>query len=246
MSLILDALKKSDNERQRHGQPAMFEIKVAPPRARFPVWALLLGLLLGINLIVLLVVLVLREPTAAPAPVDASNPAADVQASQAAATLAPPASALPATAPPASAPIVSTPVATGPQAASGAASRFNPPLVEDPDLDAEVTGEVAANPNGILPAAPAALPPAPPLRAGGGVVAGLPDRAALVAAGTAVPEVKVSLHAWDRDPAARFVFVDGARAGEGTLLPSGVRVEQITQDGTVLSYRGSRFLVPIQ
>jgi hypothetical protein len=86
----------------------------------------------------------------------------------------------------------------------------------------------------------------PPVRAGGGVVVGLPDRASLVAAGTPVPEVNVSLHAWDRDPAARFVFADGARAGEGSVLPSGVRVEQITPEGTVLSWRGSRFLVPIQ
>lgn len=239
MSLILDALKKSDNERQRHGQPAMFEIKVAPPKARFPVWAVLLGLLLGINLIVLLVVLLLRDPDSASdgptAPAAATAPPQQTDA------LPPPAPA-----PQASAPIMSTPVAAAPSATSGVASRFNPPLVEEPDLDAEIAGDLAGNPDVTLPAASAALPATPPVRAGGGVVAGLPDRAALVSAGTQVPEVRISLHAWDRNPAARFVFIDGARAGEGTVLPSGVRVEQITPEGTVLSYRGSRFLVPIQ
>ncbi len=239
MSLILDALKKSDNERQRHGQPAMFEIKVAPPRARFPVWAVLLGLLLGINLIVLLVVLLLRDPAAEPAAAPAEVPAvAEGVAGPPPAAAAPPVAA-----------VSPTPVApaTAAAPAGGLAARFNPPLVEDPELDAEIAGE---SPGGASPPAAMVAPEyaaaMPPARPGGGVVAGLPDRAALVANGTAVPEVEVSLHAWDRDPAARFVFVDGARAGEGTLLPSGVRVEQITPDGTVLSYRGSRFLVPIQ
>lgn len=244
MSLILDALRKSDNERQRHGQPAMFEIKVAPPKARFPVWAVVLGLLLGVNLIVLLVVLLLREPASSTtgAPASPQDPAAAAPAVATATPQAPP--QVPVSGPTASTPVVSTPVAPEAFPATGSAARFNPPLVEDPELDAEIAAELPGS--APLPAAPASLPPLPPARSGGGVVAGLPDRAALLAAGTQVPEVRVSLHAWDRDPAARFVFVDGARAGEGTVLPSGVRVEQITPEGTVLSYRGSRFLVPIQ
>jgi general secretion pathway protein B len=231
MSLILDALKKSENERQRQGQPAMFEIKVAPPRARFPAWAVLVGLLLGINLIVLLVVLLLRDPPEAPA-----RPPAAAQGTQ-----PPPAPAPAAPSPGTATPVAAAPVAAAPvagAAAGGLASRFNPPLVEDPELDAEPDAELAGT-----AAAPGVFPPA---RTGGGVVAGLPDRAALVASGTPVPEVNVSLHAWDRNPAARFVFIDGARASEGTALPSGLRVEQITPEGTVLSWRGSRFLVPIQ
>lgn len=236
MSLILDALKKSENERQAQGQPAMFEIRVAPPKARFPVWAVLVGLLLGVNLIVLLVVLVMRDPAAAPAP--ATGPAAAAPTATAPTAAGADPAATPGASPTGQAgpAVAATPVAP----ASALASRFDPPLVEDPELDAEQAGE----PPGA--AAAPALPSATPARAGGGVVAGLPDRAALLAAGTQVPEVNVSLHAWNRDPAARFVFVDGARAGEGAVLPSGLRVEQITPEGTVLSYRGSRFLVPIQ
>lgn len=52
MSFILDALKKSESERQRQSGPALFEVKVAPPRHRFAVWAVALGALLAINLIV--------------------------------------------------------------------------------------------------------------------------------------------------------------------------------------------------
>ena len=52
MSFILDALKKSETDRQRQTSPALFEVKVAAPRRRFPVWAIALGVLLGVNLLV--------------------------------------------------------------------------------------------------------------------------------------------------------------------------------------------------
>ena len=52
MSFILDALKKSETERQRQSGPALFEVKVAPPRGRFAVWAMGFGALLAINLVV--------------------------------------------------------------------------------------------------------------------------------------------------------------------------------------------------
>jgi hypothetical protein len=49
MSFILDALKKSERERQRQTGPALFEVKVAPPRNRFPLWAVVIGALLVVN-----------------------------------------------------------------------------------------------------------------------------------------------------------------------------------------------------
>jgi general secretion pathway protein B len=52
MSFILDALKKSEADRQRNANPGMYELKVAPPRTRFPVWAVVLAFLLGINVLV--------------------------------------------------------------------------------------------------------------------------------------------------------------------------------------------------
>lgn len=52
MSFILDALKKSENDRQRQTGPALFEVKVAPPRAGFPVWAIAIVVLLVINMVI--------------------------------------------------------------------------------------------------------------------------------------------------------------------------------------------------
>jgi general secretion pathway protein B len=52
MSFILDALKKSESDRQRQTGPALFEVKVAPPKARFPVWAVAIAGLLVINMMI--------------------------------------------------------------------------------------------------------------------------------------------------------------------------------------------------
>ena len=88
MSFILDALKKSENDRQRQSGPGLFEVKVAAPKARFPMWAVALAALLAVNIGVV-GWLVLRQPSrasvanAAPAPVMASSaqPAATASAS---------------------------------------------------------------------------------------------------------------------------------------------------------------------
>jgi hypothetical protein len=66
MSFILDALKKSETDRQRQNGPALFEVKVAPPRNGLPLWAMGLAALLAVNLLIVGWVL-LRRPAAAEA-----------------------------------------------------------------------------------------------------------------------------------------------------------------------------------
>jgi general secretion pathway protein B len=64
MSFILDALKKSETDRQRQNGPALFEVRVAPPRSGLPLWAIGLGVLLAVNLVIVAWVL-LRKPATA-------------------------------------------------------------------------------------------------------------------------------------------------------------------------------------
>ncbi len=249
MSFILDALKKSESERQRQSGPGVFQPRIASPRARFPLWAIALGLLLGVNLLVLLWVMTRPDPapeagTATPAAA-APAPATDA---------APPASGASGAAAP----------ATAPAAASG--TRFNPPLIVDPVLnedggvppDTASTGSpappgAAFNPNDYVPAQPG--PPSatasPPVAntsaaATAGVPANYATREALVARGQNVPEVALSLHVYDADPARRFVFVNGQRGRDGESLPNGLRIEQILPEGAVLSWNGNRFFAPLQ
>jgi general secretion pathway protein B len=67
MSFILDALKKSEQERQRQAMPGLVESGIARPRARLPMWAIALCVLLGVNLLVLLFVLARGWMTPSPA-----------------------------------------------------------------------------------------------------------------------------------------------------------------------------------
>jgi general secretion pathway protein B len=46
MSFILDALKKSESERQRQAGPALLEMRIIPPSRGLPVWALVVGAVL--------------------------------------------------------------------------------------------------------------------------------------------------------------------------------------------------------
>lgn len=245
MSFILDALKKSESERQRQSGPGVFQPRIASPRARFPVWAIALGLLLGVNLLVL--VWVMTRPEPAPDPTAATSAPAQAQPTA-----------------PAAAP---APATTAPAAAAAAGARFNPPLIVDPTLAedgdaaegappaaAPATGGAAFNPNDYVPAQPgppATATPAPAAAARGGATtpAAAPNyatREALLARGQNVPEVALSLHVYDADPARRFVFVNGQRGRDGETLPNGLRIEQILPEGAVLSWNGNRFFAPLQ
>jgi general secretion pathway protein B len=64
MSFILDALKKSETDRQRQNGPALFEVRAAPPRNGLPLWAIGLAVLLAVNLVIVAWVL-LRKPASA-------------------------------------------------------------------------------------------------------------------------------------------------------------------------------------
>src|SRR5271168_5150693 len=57
MSFILDALKKSETERQRQSLPGLMDTPAAQRRSRLPLWAMLLGALLALNVVVLSVML---------------------------------------------------------------------------------------------------------------------------------------------------------------------------------------------
>lgn len=268
MSFILDALKKSENERQKASGPALFEVKVAPPASRFPGWAVVVGVLLGVNLIVLIVVLLLRDKADPAVQATQAQIAANAAVQAAAAAAAQPATpangAATATPDPDGLPVASA----SPAAPPSGPTRFNPPLVEE---DPSFADEPADRPRGA-PINPADYQPAtagqtPPLaspgaygRAGGAnpgagptrspgsaQTSGVPSRDDLVTAGQGgIPEANLSLHVYDRNPADRFVFVNGQRAKEGDVLANGIRVDEIRADGAVLSYAGSRFLVPIQ
>lgn len=53
MSFILDALKKSESERQRQSGPALLEMRIVRPARALPAWAMVVGALLIVSVAVL-------------------------------------------------------------------------------------------------------------------------------------------------------------------------------------------------
>jgi general secretion pathway protein B len=242
MSFILDALKKSELERQRQSVPGLADSGVARPRPRLPLWAIALGLLLAVNLLVLLFVLT-RSFLASPhAPATGAPPRSATVAG-----IADRAGVESQDSPP---PAVAAPVAgTG---------HFSP-------LDAPVYAPEVPVPS-PLPAA--AVVPGPearsvnagvsiktrradPLLSDGDYKVGddelLPTINEVTLTGAqALPELHLDVHVFATRPAERFVYVNMRKYHEGSILQEGPTIERIRRDGVILSYQGLRFLLPRQ
>jgi general secretion pathway protein B len=251
MSFILDALKKSESDRQRQNGPALFEVKVAPPRTRLPSWALAIAVLLIVNFGIVLWLL-LRHPARAAAETPALTlaPTASVPAAPAPAPLAT-VTAAPATASP--------PAAGAPPPPPATAALASPPLPAPattlagqpssaPHGAAEVAAEGTAEAPNPADYAPAQEPAADNPLAGHvrrGTAAGVPlyqDAAAVP--GTQIPPLRLDLHVFSARVQDRFAMINMHKVHEGDTLPEGVHVDSITPEGAVLSYNGSRFLLP--
>jgi general secretion pathway protein B len=222
MSFILDALKKAEAERQRQTGPTLLEVRVAQPRRRFPLWTLVIGALLIINILVLLAFVLRRPaPTTEPTPTPAPTAAAVSPPAPAAMPVAPPAVSAPA------APAQAAPA--GP--AAGTAAPRAPLAASD---DAQLAGD---NPADFEPAVPATPPRAPAYSARRGEPPSLSD------IGGELPDLRLDLHVYATRPADRYALINMHRVREGDVLPEGPRVVAIDPDGVELSYRGSEFML---
>jgi general secretion pathway protein B len=262
MSFILDALKKSESDRQRQSGPALFEVRVAPPRNSLPLWAIGLAVLLGVNLVIVAWVL-LRRPAAPEqtAPTAASQTFAQPGQGPTMGQVPPGANtAYPGpqqtfTGPPAT--TVTVPVGgTAPGAPVGQTAGMTqssqptqpagttaPSNTMSAASDASGTAPESTNPDDY---APAADPPAMPgfaNRVTRTTSTGVPlyQDAALT---THLPNLHLDLHVFAANPQQRFVMINTRKLREGESLPEGVIVESITPEGAVLSHNGTRFLLP--
>jgi general secretion pathway protein B len=263
MSFILDALKKSESDRQRQSGPALFEVKVAPPRTRLPPWAFAIAALLVVNLVIVMWML-MRHPSRGALPVAASGqtapPGVPAPATPAPSLSARPAGAAPGPAPggtgaPAPPPAIAATAATAappvtpasaPAPAVGAtAPEATTPSTAAAPAAAEAPAAGAANPEDYAPAEEPAAADGFAGRVRRGTASGVPlYQDAAATAGAPLPQLRLDLHVFATRPQDRFVMINMHKLREGESLPEGVRVESITPEGAVLSYNGSRFLLP--
>lgn len=271
MSLILEALKKSEAERRLGQAPDLLAPPIIPVTRRHRIGAFgLIGALFALGLAAWWwwpappVPGQAAEPAQAPIHARAASEAGIVEAQPGRAPVAP---------------------ATGGQGVSETIA--NVPLVRDPEFSG-VERESIATPAGAIPL-PAAVPPrrdaarrADPAPSGTGLVAAGSDRAkpepaptltvprqpeAAAAAPIAtapaaeplealpllahmlpseregLPPLRLSMHVYAAEPGARVVLIDGRRYHQGDAIERDLVVDEIRPDGVALAYRGRRFLL---
>jgi general secretion pathway protein B len=264
MSFILDALKKSENERQRQVGPSLADVRVIRRNNERPWWVVAVAALLVVNLGALVFVLV-RNGNA--------TPAAPAQPAAATVQNAPPVQApqqsyntQPAQQyqqPPAPQNYQANQMPTDPSVRSLAdeARDYEEPY-PDESMSSHLAGaaNVPEGPPMVRQIEPPAVAPLPTEAAsqarvaanippGGGALVGnetLPTLDDLINSGTNLPEMHLDIHVNSRNPAERFVFVNMRKYVEGDTLKEGPSVERITAEGVILNQRGLRFLLPRQ
>ena len=248
MSFILDALKKSENERQRQIGPSLADMPMRRTREDRPWWAFAVAALLLVNLIVLLVVL-LRDKPAPAAPASTTVPQAQ--------PISPPSTqpSVPSpsmTAQPA--PVRSNPAVQSLADAAGSdADAMSEEIPYDPSIaSAAMVPEgppVVRSINGPM-VAPSANQPAFAARdrdgAGSSQDSMLPTHGGLLASGTRLPDMRLDIHVFSPAPRDRFIFVNMRKYVEGQTITEGPMLERITPDGAIFNSNGTRFLLPRQ
>lgn len=239
MSFILDALRKSDQQRQRSVTPTLMSAQVPASGARQPAlfwYGLLAAALLGAGILIGWLQQGQVEP--APPAIQASahkSPETSVQ------KFAPPPS------PPAAVPGTARKPAIQPP------PREREQVVKVPALPAPAIAatqpETSARPP-VLPG-PVAATPVPPVApkheehavsnatakdAGVMTMAELPPQIQ-----QELPKLAVLAHSYSSKPKARFVFINDRMVHEEESPTPGLKLEQITPDGMIFSYKGFRF-----
>jgi general secretion pathway protein B len=241
MSFILDALRKSEHERQRTAAPGIANVPFGAPRKVLPVWAVALIVMLALAVLGLGGAYLRSEWSAGARQARVTTP---VQTPVA--------------------PGASTATRGGRNTERPASEPERPAQLTERTLARESGRTLGPPSQGSLRNAPASTPstlaaPAPSAAeradeprfaraeraaepAGkNGLV--LPSAAALEAEGIAVPKLELQLVAFYDSPVERYVFINNAKYKEGATLAEGPKVVSITSNGAVLSYLGREFML---
>jgi len=236
MSLILDALRKSEAERRRGQTPSLYAAMPVPGTRARPAWLRWLPLVALAVLVAVALFTWLGEPGlatkgdleteagAADSEVIVGDEVVPADATQDAAS----ANAV------AAAPVPSSAAAVAPTPTVDA-------LVK-PAVAAPITTAPAPSPTIVAAPAPAPVETAP--AAEPSPVEQLPP-VAVLDPGTRsnLPAMKLSMHVYNGDAARRFAIIDGQRVTEGSQVGAATVVE-IRRDGVVLEVGGTRVLLP--
>lgn len=216
MSFILDALKKSEIDRQQRGGVEFASLPVSPRTASVPRWLWVVGVLLLINLAVMagLLLRANSSPTqAVPPVVENAAPAPNTDS--------------------ASQPSFEQQVAAAkkrlPEQAVVDEARGIDGVDRTPDTATPAVQAVLISQNPAAVPASDQYPSLQEVRASGKIQ---------------LPDLHLDIHVYSATPKDRFVFINMAKLREGSRLEEGPVIVEITPDGVVLEHQGQHFLLP--
>ena len=240
MSYILEALKKSDQQRQRGATPTLPPAPVAIPAPKQPVF-LYYGLLAAVLLAVGIVIGWLR-------PWQGEQPALMTEPSGAKSPISIPHQTAPAPLP--------EPPEIARQTAQALPAPNSAPAVQPAPMVAAVKPDTPtparAETHGALPRAVAATPASLPEKPAGPADTAQQEQKVISMAELPlpvqqeIPAMTIPLHAYSSKPRDRLVSINNRMLREGESLTPGLRLEQITPDGLIFSYKGYRFRRGVQ
>jgi len=211
MSFILDALRKSENERQQSAVPGISSVPAVVHRHQMPKWTL--GVISTLSACVLLLAWAWLRGVGSTDPVTV--------------TVAPPEPAFRAE--------------PAPRLAGPATDQVRSLAMEARQADTDAASSAP------LGTSPAINDSAPSASASPTIIATpVVTMAEIQATGNLLPELNMELHVFSSSPTERFVFINSAKYREGESLPEGPRLEAITEEGAILSYRQQSFLLPTE
>lgn len=240
MSYILDALKKSDQQRQRGVAPTLLTAQAtvpAPRQPRFFLNSALVGALLCVGIAVGWL-----RPWQSEQPVHMRGPIT--------AKLTTPASRLVAQAQSPALPELvgerevqltqdSTSDVQPALPSAGTAMKQETPPVASDEPHAGVAQAATVPPREAAMALADKQDPIAPADAGQGEkVLALSELPASIQ--QEIPNISISFHAYSSKPKDRHVMINGAMAGQGDILAPGLSLDEITPDGVILGYKGYR------
>jgi len=218
MSFILDALRKSENDRQDSAPAEFTTVTSRGDTPATPRWLWILGGLLLINAVVL-GFLLLRP---GPAPIADVAPAFEDQPAPVSAP-----------APAAAAASFSARVAEARRDRPAREPVAQPQAVVVDEVVTDTTPQAASPSRAEAPATPARqtllLPTLTDLRTDGTLN---------------LPDMHLDIHVYSENTDDRFVFINMSKYREGSSTKEGPGITEITADGVVLDYQGTTFLLP--
>lgn len=256
MSLILEALKKSEAERQLGRAPGLGTPMLhGSKRSRAPMWIGVAVLCLAAGFGGAYALLRLAAPVAAPEPAApaaaasvpavAAPDAADAGTQQTPSTSRPPVTASPAREHESGSGSEARPAAAQPVARPLPPSELKPQLPRDPIFES-IEREAMAM---VAPSAPPAREPARD-----GPVSQSPAETELPAVPSvdhldpalrnSLPPLRLSMLVYSDRPDGRFVRIDGQRLAEGDRLSPTLKLVEIRRGGVVFDADGRTFFLP--